>query len=346
MGKRALITGIAGQDGSYLAELLLDKGYEVYGLRRRSSSFNTARIDHLLDDFRHNKSARLFLEYADLADSTSLIKLLYKLEPDEIYNLGAQSHVHVSFEIPEYTGDVTGLGATRILEAVRQSGVRTKFYQASSSEMFGSTPPPQSENTRFHPRSPYAAAKVYAHNMTVNYREAYGLKAWCGILFNHESPRRGENFVTRKITLAAARIARGLQDKLYLGNLDARRDWGYAPEYVEAMWMMLQHDEPQDFVIATGQSNSVQDFVEASFEAAGLDWRQHVEIDPRYIRPAEVDSLIGDASLAKERLGWEYRTPMRELAKIMVTADLEAIDRVGETVPSAERRDLPPERGI
>ena len=344
MAKRALITGIAGQDGSYLAELLLGKGYEVYGIRRRSSSFNTARIEHLLYDFRHNESARLRLEYADLADSTSLIKVLYELEPDEIYNLGAQSHVHVSFEIPEYTGDVTGLGATRILEAVRQSSIDTKFYQASSSEMFGSTPPPQSENTRFHPRSPYAAAKVYAHNMTVNYREAYGLKAWCGILFNHESPRRGENFVTRKITLAAARIARGLQDKLYLGNLDARRDWGYAPEYVEAMWMMLQHDEPQDFVIATGQSNSVQDFVEASFEAAGLNWREHVEIDPRYLRPAEVDSLIGDASLAKERLGWEARTSMKELAKIMVIADIEAIDRVGETVPSAERRDLPPER--
>ena len=344
MGKRALITGIAGQDGSYLAELLLGKGYEVYGIRRRSSSFNTARIDHLLDDFRHNEAAKLRLEYADLADSTSLIKLLYKLEPDEIYNLGAQSHVHVSFEIPEYTGDVTGLGATRILEAVRQSGIDTKFYQASSSEMFGSTPPPQSESTRFHPRSPYAAAKVYAHNMTVNYREAYGLKAWCGILFNHESPRRGENFVTRKITQAAARIARGLQDKLYLGNLQARRDWGYAPEYVEAMWMMMQEDEPRDYVIATGQSHSVEDFVVASFEAAGLDWREHVEIDPRYLRPAEVDSLIGDASLAKERLGWEPRTSMEALARIMVDADLQALDRVGETVPSAEPRDLPPKR--
>ena len=346
MAKKALITGIAGQDGSYLAELLLGKGYEVYGIRRRSSSFNTARIDHLLDDFRHNEAAKLRLEYADLADSTSLIKLLYKIEPDEIYNLGAQSHVHVSFEIPEYTGDVTGLGATRILEAVRQSGIDTKFYQASSSEMFGSTPPPQSENTRFHPRSPYAAAKVYAHNMTVNYREAYGLKAWCGILFNHESPRRGENFVTRKITQAVAKIERGLQDKLYLGNLQARRDWGYAPEYVEAMWMMMQEEDPRDYVIATGQSHSVEDFVVASFEAAGLDWREHVEIDPRYIRPAEVDSLIGDASLARERLGWEPRTSMKELAKIMVTADMEALDRVGETVPSAEPRDLPPKRTI
>lgn len=337
MAKRALITGIAGQDGSYLAELLLDKGYEVYGLRRRSSSFNTARIDHLLKDFRHDESARLFLEYADLADSTSLIKLLYKLQPDEIYNLGAQSHVHVSFEITEYTGDVTGLGVTRILEAVRQSGIDAKFYQASSSEMFGSTPPPQSETTRFHPRSPYAAAKVYAHHMTVNYREAYGIKAWCGILFNHESPRRGENFVTRKISQAAARIKLGLQDKLYLGNLDARRDWGYAPEYVEAMWLMLQQDEPEDFVIATGRSNSVQDFVEACFEHIGRDWREHVEIDPVYIRPTEVDSLIGDASKAKAKLGWEPRTFMRELAAIMVAADLEEIGQ-GNLTSAATRR--------
>lgn len=326
MTKRALITGIAGQDGSYLAELLLGKGYEVYGLRRRSSSFNTARIDHLLKDFRHDETARLFLEYADLADSTSLVKLLYKLEPDEIYNLGAQSHVHVSFEIPEYTGDVTGLGATRILESIRQTGLQTKYYQASSSEMFGSTPPPQSEFTRFHPRSPYAAAKVYAHNMTVNYREAYGLKAWCGILFNHESPRRGDNFVTRKITKAVARIHRGLQDKLYLGNLDARRDWGYAPEYVEAMWLMLQQDEPRDYVIATGQSNSVRDFVQASFEHVGRDWQAHVEIDPVYVRPAEVDSLIGDATLAKSELGWEAKVHMRQLAQIMVDADLRALD--------------------
>ena len=327
MAKRALITGITGQDGSYLAELLLTKGYEVYGLRRRSSSFNTGRIDHLLTaDFRHNPAARIYLEYADLADATSLIKLLYKLQPDEIYNLGAQSHVHVSFETPEYTGDVTGLGVTRILEAIRQSGIPAKFYQASSSEMYGSTPPPQSETTRFHPRSPYAAAKVYAHNMTVNYREAYGIKAWCGILFNHESPRRGENFVTRKISLAAARIARGLQDKLYLGNLHARRDWGYAPEYVEAMWMMMQQDEPADYVIATGQSNSVEDFVEAAFGAAGLDWRAHVELDPQYLRPAEVDSLIGDPSLARDRLGWEARTMMPELARIMVESDIRDID--------------------
>ncbi len=326
MGKRALITGITGQDGSYLAELLLGKGYEVYGLRRRSSSFNTARIDHLLTDFRHDASARLFLEYGDLADATSMIKLLYKLEPDEIYNLGAQSHVHVSFETPEYTGDVTALGTTRILEAIRQTQLKTKFYQASSSEMFGSTPPPQDENTRFHPRSPYAAAKVYAYHMTVNYREAYGIAACNGILFNHESPRRGENFVTRKITRAVAQIHAGHQDKLFLGNLHARRDWGYAPEYVEAMWLMLQQDEPQDFVIATGRSNSVQDFVEAAFEAAGLDWRKHVEIDPRYIRPSEVDDLFGDASLAKKKLGWQAKTFMKELAALMVAADIKAIE--------------------
>ena len=327
MTKRALITGITGQDGSYLAELLLSKGYEVHGIRRRSSSFNTARIDHLLTDFRHDASARLFLEYADLADATSLIKLLYKLEPDEIYNLGAQSHVHVSFETPEYTGDVTALGVTRILEAIRQSGIQTKFYQASSSEMFGSTPPPQSEMTRFYPRSPYAAAKVYAHHMTVNYREAYGIAARNGILFNHESPRRGENFVTRKITRAVARIERGLQDKLYLGNLEARRDWGYAPEYVEAMWLMMQQDEPEDFVIATGQSNSVQDFVEAAFGSVGRDWRKHVEIDPQYLRPTEVDSLIGDSSHAKAKLGWEAKTLMPELAAIMVAADLETLNK-------------------
>jgi GDPmannose 4,6-dehydratase len=325
MTKRALITGITGQDGSYLAELLLAKGYYVYGLRRRSSSFNTARIDHLLTDFRHEASARLFLEYGDLSDATSLIKLLHKLEPDEIYNLGAQSHVHVSFETPEYTGDVTALGATRILEAIRQTGLKAKFYQASSSEMFGSTPPPQSETTRFHPRSPYAAAKAYAYHMTVNYREAYGIAACNGILFNHESPRRGETFVTRKITRAVARIHLGLQHKLYLGNLAARRDWGYAPEYVEAMWLMLQQDEPQDFVIATGTSHSVQDFVEAAFEAVGRDWREYVQIDQQYLRPAEVADLVGDASLARQKLGWQPRTFMKQLANIMVAADLEAL---------------------
>ena len=327
MTKRALITGITGQDGSYLAELLLSKGYEVHGIRRRSSSFNTGRIDHLLTDFRHDSEARLFLEFADLTDATSLIKLLHKLEPDEIYNLGAQSHVHVSFETPVYTGDVTALGTMRILDAIRQSGLKPKFYQASSSEMFGATPPPQSENTRFYPRSPYAAAKLYAHHMTINYREAYGIKACNGILFNHESPRRGENFVTRKITRAVARIERGLQDKLYLGNLEARRDWGYAPEYVEAMWLMMQQDEPEDFVIATGQSNSVQDFVEAAFGSVGRDWRKHVEIDPQYLRPTEVDSLIGDSLLAKAKLGWEAKTLMPELAAIMVAADLETINK-------------------
>lgn len=327
MTKRALITGITGQDGSYLAELLLAKGYEVHGIRRRSSSFNTGRIDHLLSDFRHDESARLFLEFADLTDATSLIKVLHKLEPDEIYNLGAQSHVHVSFETPVYTSDATGLGTMRILEAIRQTGIKTKFYQASSSEMFGATPPPQSETTRFYPRSPYAAAKLYAHHMTINYREAYGIDARSGILFNHESPRRGENFVTRKITRAVARIERGLQDKLYLGNLQARRDWGYAPEYVEAMWLMMQQDKPEDFVIATGRSNTVQEFVEAAFGSVGRDWRAHVEIDPQYLRPTEVDSLIGDPSLAKARLGWEPKTFMAELAAIMVAADLEAVSR-------------------
>lgn len=324
MSKRALITGITGQDGSYLAELLLSKGYEVYGLRRRSSSFfSTHRIDHLLlNDFRHDRHARLLLEYGDLADSTSLVKLLYRLKPDEIYNLGAQSHVHVSFEVPEYTGDITGLGIVRILEAARETAIDTRIYQASSSEMFGSTPPPQNENSPFHPRSPYACAKVFAHHLAVNYRESYGMFVCNGILFNHESPRRGENFVTRKITRAIARIKRGLQEKLYLGNLNARRDWGYAPEYVEAMWRMLQQDEPRDYVIATGQSHSVQDFVVAAFEYAGLDWEKYVEIDPLYYRPAEVDDLIGDASKTKAMMGWEPTTSFHELVCIMVDADM------------------------
>ena len=326
MPKRALITGITGQDGSYLAELLLSKGYEVHGLRRRSSSFTTQRIDHLLNDFRHDSDARLFLEYGDLADATSLVKLLYRLQPDEIYNLGAQSHVHISFEIPEYTADVTGVGAARILEAVRETGIKTRIYQASSSEMFGSTPPPQNENSRFHPRSPYACAKVFAYNLTVNYRESYGMFACNGILFNHESPRRGENFVTRKITRAIARIKHGLQEKLYLGNLAARRDWGYAPEYVEAMWQMLQQDTPDDYVIATGQSNSVEDFLIAAFEYAGLDWKKYVEIDPRYFRPAEVNDLIGDASKAKAKLGWQFTTGFNDLVKLLVDADIELLD--------------------
>ena len=282
---KALLTGITGQDGSYLAELLLEKGYEVHGIVRRSSSFNTHRIDHLYRD-PHERGVKLFTHYGDLADSVSLAKLLYELRPDEIYHLGAQSHVRVSFDIPEYTFDVTGGGTLRILEAIRESGVTPRFYQASSSEMFGSAPPPQSEETPFHPRSPYAVAKVAAFWATVNYREAYGLFATNGILFNHESPRRGETFVTRKITRAVASIKAGLQDKLYLGNLDARRDWGYAPDYVEAMWLMLQADEPEDFVIATGETHSVREFVEAAFEHAGLDWEPHVEIDPRYFRPS------------------------------------------------------------
>jgi GDPmannose 4,6-dehydratase len=326
MPKRALITGITGQDGSYLAELLLSKGYEVHGIRRRSSSFNTWRIDHLIKDFRQNEHARLFLEYADLTDSTSLIKLLYKLQPDEIYNLAAQSHVHVSFEIPEYTGEVTGLGAVRILEAVREAGIETRVYQASSSEMFGSTPPPQNEKSPFHPRSPYACAKVFAYHTAVNYRESYGMFVSNGILFNHESPRRGENFVTRKVTRAIARIKRNLQDKLYLGNLSAYRDWGYAPEYVEAIWQMLQQDKPNDYVIATGEPHSVEEFVVAAFEHAGMDWREYVEIDSVYYRPAEVDLLAGDASKAEMKFGWEPKTKFAELVRILDDADIKTLD--------------------
>ncbi|MGH9929359.1 MAG: GDP-mannose 4,6-dehydratase [Pyrinomonadaceae bacterium] len=326
MPKRALITGITGQDGSYLAELLLGKGYEVYGLRRRSSGFSTQRIDHLIKDFRHDLGARFFLEYGDLADATSLVKLLYRLQPEEIYNLGAQSHVHVSFEIPEYTSDITGLGCIRILEAVRETGIKTRIYQASSSEMFGSTPPPQNETSTFHPRSPYACAKVFAYNVMVNYRESYGMFASNGILFNHESPRRGENFVTRKVTRAIARIKRGLQDKVYLGNLESRRDWGYAPEYVEAMWRMLQQDEPGDYVVATGESHSVEEFVNDAFKHAGLDWRAYVEIDPRYFRPAEVNDLIGDASKAKAELDWNPTIRFPELVPILVDSEIEILD--------------------
>jgi GDPmannose 4,6-dehydratase len=322
---KAMLTGISGQDGSYLAELLLDKGYEVHGIVRRSSSFNTHRIDHLYRD-PHERGVRLFTHYGDLADSVSLAKLLYELQPDEIYHLGSQSHVRVSFDIPEYTFDITGGGTLRILEAIRESGVQPRFYQASSSEMFGSAPPPQSESTPFHPRSPYAVSKVAAFWATVNYREAYGLFATNGILFNHESPRRGETFVTRKITRAVARIKAGLQDKLYLGNLDARRDWGYAPDYVEAMWLMLQTDEPEDFVIATGETHSVREFVEAAFEQAGLDWEPHVEIDPRYFRPAEVDELLGDPSKAAEILGWRPKVTFDELVKIMVGADVAELE--------------------
>lgn len=322
--KKALITGITGQDGSYLAELLLAKGYEVHGIIRRSSSFNTGRIDHLYRD-PHEKGVRLFTHYADLADPVALTRLLYELQPDEIYHLGAQSHVRVSFEIPVYTFDITGLGTVRLLEAIREARIEPRFYQASSSEMFGAAPPPQSETTPFYPRSPYAVAKVAAYWAVVNYREAHGLFAVNGILFNHESPRRGETFVTRKITRAVARIKAGLQDKLYLGNLDAKRDWGYAPDYVEAMWRMLQAPDPDDYVIATGEQHSVREFCELAFAHAGLDWKEHVEIDPRYFRPTEVDSLLGDATKAREKLGWAPHVNFEDLVRIMVDADMRAL---------------------
>ncbi len=321
---RALITGITGQDGSYLAELLLGKGYEVHGVIRRASTFNTRRIEHLYVD-PHEAQARLFLHYGDLTDSSRLITLLTGIVPDEVYHLAAQSHVRVSFDEPEYTGLTTGLGTTRLLEAIRATGLATRFYQASSSEMFGATPPPQNEASAFHPRSPYGAAKLYAYWMARNYREAYGMYTVNGILFNHESPRRGETFVTHKITRAAAAIAAGTQRQLYLGNLDAVRDWGYAPEYVEAMWRMLQHDEPGDYVVATGRSYSVRDFVGFAFGHAGLDWERHVRFDERYLRPAEVDALIGDASKAAELLGWKPRVLAPELARIMVDADAQAL---------------------
>jgi GDPmannose 4,6-dehydratase len=323
--KRALITGISGQDGSYLAELLLEKGYEVHGIVRRSSSFNTHRIDHLYQD-PHESGVRLFTHYGDLTDSVALVKLLYALQPDEIYHLGAQSHVRVSFDIPEYTFDVTGAGTVRLLEAIREAGVKPRFYQASSSEMFGAAPPPQNEETPFHPRSPYGVAKVAAYWATVNYREAYDLFAVNGILFNHESPRRGETFVTRKITRSVARIAAGLEQKLFLGNLDAQRDWGYAKEYVEAMWQMLQVDEPDDFVIATGETHTVREAVEIAFARAGLDADEYVEIDPKYYRPSEVDVLLGDASKAKEKLGWEPKVRFKELVELMVDADVAALE--------------------
>jgi GDPmannose 4,6-dehydratase len=323
--KKALITGISGQDGSYLAELLLGKGYEVHGIIRRSSSFNTGRIDHLYRD-PHEEGVRLFNHYADLADPVALSRILYELQPDEIYHLGAQSHVRVSFEIPVYTFDVTGMGALRLLEAIREVGVTPGFYQASSSEMFGTAPPPQSESTPFHPRSPYGVAKAAAFWAAVNYREAYGMFAVNGILFNHESPRRGETFVTRKITRAVARIRAGLQDKLYLGNLEARRDWGYAPDYVEAMWRMLQAPKADDYVIATGEQHSVREFCELAFSHLGLTWEAHVEIDPRYFRPAEVDSLLGDSTRARQRLGWEPTVGFEELVKVMVDADVRMLE--------------------
>lgn len=325
--KRALITGITGQDGSYLAELLLAKGYEVHGIIRRASTFNTGRIDHLYQD-PHVNGVKMFLHYGDLTDAVQLSKLLYNLQPEEIYHLGAQSHVRVSFDIPEYTGDVIGLGTLRILEAIKEAGVRTRFYQAASSEMFGKAREiPQNENTPFHPRSPYGCAKVYAYWTTVNYRESYNLFAVNGLLFNHESPRRGETFVTRKITRAVARIKAGLQNKLYLGNLEAKRDWGYAKEYVEAMWLLLQQEQPEDYVIATGETHSVREFLQEAFGYVDLDWRQYVEIDPRYFRPAEVDLLVGDAGKAKLHLGWQPRVTFRELIRLMVEADIELLNR-------------------
>ena len=322
--KSALITGITGQDGSYLAELLLGKGYEVHGIIRRSSSFNTERLDEIYED-PHVESRRLFLHYGDLTDASALVNLLRDVQPDEVYNLGAQSHVKVSFETPEYTGDVSGLGAMRLLEAVRASRVDTRVYQASTSELFGSAPPPQSERTAFHPRSPYGVAKLYAFWATVNYREAYDMFAVNGILFNHESPRRGETFVTRKITRAVARIKAGIQERLYLGNLESTRDWGYAPEYVEGMWRMLQVSEPDDFVLATGVGATVEQFAEASFHVAGLDHRDHVEIDPSYYRPAEVNYLLGDPAKAEAVLEWRATTRWDELARIMVEADVQLV---------------------
>ena len=332
--KRALITGITGQDGSYLADFLLAKGYEVHGIIRRASTFNTARIDHLYQD-PHVHGVRLFLHYGDLADSVHLVKLLYNLQPDEIYHLGAQSHVRVSFDIPEYTADVTGIGTIRILEAVREAGVKPRFYQASSSEMFGKVQEvPQTERTPFWPRSPYGVAKVFSYWATVNYRESYALHASNGILFNHESPRRGETFVTRKISRAVARIKCGLDKELYLGNLDARRDWGYAPEYVQGMWLMLQQDRPDDYILATNETHSVREFVEVAFERVGLDWKEFVKHDQRYERPAEVDLLIGDATKAKKLLNWEPQVRFEELVRIMVDADLALIEAQHETAKS------------
>ncbi|WP_319586138.1 GDP-mannose 4,6-dehydratase [uncultured Desulfobulbus sp.] len=324
--KKALITGVTGQDGSYLAELLLDKGYEVHGIKRRSSVFNTERVDHLFTD-DHTPDNKFFLHYGDLADGTNLRRVIEKVQPDEIYNLGAQSHVRVSFDQPEYTADIVATGALRLLEAARDyiniSGQDVRIYQASSSEMFGAAPPPQSENTQFHPRSPYAVSKVAAYWYGVNYRESYNMFVCNGILFNHESPRRGETFATRKVTRAAARIKMGLQDKLYMGNLDSYRDWGFAGDFVEAMWMMLQHDTPDDYVVATGKSHTVKELVELAFKILDMDWKEYVEIDPRYYRPAEVDYLKGDYSKVRETLGWEPKVSFEELIKMMVENDLE-----------------------
>jgi GDPmannose 4,6-dehydratase len=333
MPRVALVTGITGQDGSYLAELLLTKDYEVHGIVRRSSTFNSERLDGIYQD-PYEYDRRLFLHYGDLTDSVSLVNLLREIQPDEVYHLGAQSHVMVSFEIPEYTADTTGTGTIRLLEAIRASRIDTRYYQASSSEMFGSTPPPQHEQTQFHPRSPYGVAKVFGYWATVNYREAYGMFAVNGILFNHESPRRGATFVTRKLSRAVARVDARLQSKVHLGNLDAVRDWGYAPEYVEGMWRMLQADQPRDYVLATGIGATVRDFAEAAFATVGLDWREHVELDPRYIRPSEVDRLIGDASRAQCQLGWRPHTSWLELAQLMTKADVATLadERAGRLV--------------
>ena len=325
MSKTALVTGITGQDGSYLAELLLEKGYEVYGIIRRSSSFNTSRIDHIYRD-PHEQGSRLHLVYGDLNDASSINKLVRTIRPDEIYNLGAQSHVRTSFDIPEYTAEVTGVGTLRLLEAVRESGMHPRFYQASSSELYGKVQEiPQKETTPFYPRSPYGIAKLYAYWITVNYREGYGIFGCNGILFNHTSPRRGETFVSRKITRAAARIKLGMQKKLFLGNLDAKRDWGYAKEYVDAMWMMLQQPEPDDYVIASGETHSVREFLDEAFGYLEMDWKPYVEIDPRYFRPAEVDILIGDASKARQKLGWRPKTAFRELVRLMIDAEMQAL---------------------
>ena len=322
--KKAFITGITGQDGSYLAELLLEKGYEVHGLVRRSSSFNTGRIDHIYQD-PHTPNPKLFLHYGDLTDGVNLTNLIHEIKPNEVYNIGAQSHVQVSFTMPQYTAQVDAVGSVALLESIRASGINCRFYQASTSELYGSTPPPQNEDSPFKPRSPYAAAKLMAYWSTVNYREAYGLHATNGILFNHESPRRGETFVTRKITRAVAKIATGSKEKLYLGNLDAVRDWGYAKEFVESMWLMLQQDKPGDYVVATGVGATVRDFAQVAFDHAGLNYKNYVELDKRYIRPTEVDGLIGDPSKAEKILGWKAKTHWKELAKLMVDADIEKI---------------------
>lgn len=330
--KKALITGITGQDGSYLVELLLSKGYKVHGLIRRASTFNTKRIDHIYRDPHNGEDVLLYLHYGDLANTGNLVDLIYEIKPDEVYHLAAQSHVRVSFDLPEYTGDITGLGTIRILEAIRKSGLNARFYQASSSEMYGNARPPQSETTQFKPQSPYAAAKLYAYWVTRNYRQGYGMFACNGILFNHESPRRGETFVTRKITRALAAIRAGLQDTLYLGNLDAKRDWGYAPDYIAAMWKMLQHDKPSDFVIGTGEAHSVREFLDEAFGYVGLDWHDYVKIDPRYFRPTEVDYLLADSSQAREVIKWEPRIFFKDLVHIMVDADMEllGLDSPGE----------------